>query len=339
MGTNNGSRRVLLQDIAKATGFTVNTVSRALKNKTDISRATCEQIQKVANEMGYVRNNIASSLRSGQSRTISVIVGEVSNPFYAIMIDTIHDIAETIGYTVLVLCSRDNEEQEQKAIITSIERQVDGVLLFPSNYAASSILLMQRAHIPFVLVSRYTPDPDYDCVVCDEEGGGYLAGKHLIEAGHRKLAFVYSTEVLFSSEQRVRGLKRAASEAHIPPEDVRIYQVTEEEEAVRQLRAWKSEGLTGLFLFCDMEAWKMTTLLETCGMVEDFDMVGFDNIQKVIRFPSNLCTIDGSMRVLVKAAMEILQRRIHGEESLPGTRVFPVHLVCRGSCKTAPVHP
>ena len=83
------SRPVTLADIAKATGLSVNTVSRALKNKDDISRETCERVQKVAREMGYVRNYIASSLRSGRTKTIAMIAGSMMNPFYAILGDLI----------------------------------------------------------------------------------------------------------------------------------------------------------------------------------------------------------------------------------------------------------
>ncbi|MCE5342704.1 MAG: LacI family transcriptional regulator [Eubacteriales bacterium] len=328
-----GAKRVLLQDIAIATGYTVNTVSRALQNKYDISKSTCAHIQKVADEMGYVRNNIASSLRSGKSRTLAVIVGEASNPFYAIMIDTIHDIAEGNGYTVMVLCSRDKAEQEQKAIVTSIGRQVDGVLLFPSNHTASNLAMMRQSGIPFVLVSRHLENPDYDSVVCDEETGGYLAGKHLIQAGHRKLAFVYFSEVVFSSEQRTRGLLRAAREAGIPAEDVHFFQRGTDAQTVAQLRQWKAEGVTGIFVFCDIEAWQLYDCMNTCGMKDDFSLVGFDNIQGVIGFPSPLCTVDGAMREVAKAAFLLLMERIRGDVLPPKSLMFPVRLVCRGSCR------
>jgi LacI family transcriptional regulator len=333
MKTTSGSKRVLLQDIATATGYTVNTVSRALQNKSDIAKSTCAYIQKVADEMGYVRNNIASSLRSGRSRTLAVIVGEASNPFYAIMIDTIHDIAEENGYTVLVLCSRDHAPQEQRAIITAIGRQVDGVLLFPSTHSDENITLLRQSGIPFVLVSRHTENPDYDYVVCDEETGGYLAGKHLIEAGNRKLAFCYVNEVAFSSVQRTHGLMRAAKEAGIPEEDVRFFQYHGDAEIIRQLKQWKKEGVTGIFAFCDIEAWKLAGCLDAAGLSGDFSLMGFDNIQSIIGFPSPLCTIDGAMRELSKAAFSILIKRIHGDDSPPKAQVFPVRLVCRGSCR------
>ena len=333
MKTTDGTKRVLLQDIASETGYTVNTVSRALQNKPDISKATAAHIQQVAAQMGYVRNNIASSLRSGRSRTIAVIVGGASNPFYAIMIDSIHNLAEEIGYTMLVLCTRDLVEQERKAILTSISRQVDGILLYPSNQPEVNIALLQQSGIPFVLVSRHTEHAEYDYVVSDEETGGYLAGKHLIEAGHRKLAFVYSYEVIYSSIQRVNGFLRAAHEAGIPESDIRMFQYQSEPQCADQLIRWREEGVSGLFLFCDIEAWQLMGLMEKLGLRENFSLVGFDNIQGIIGFPSPLCTIDSSIQDVSKAAFDILIRRINGDRSPVLEKVFPVRLVCRGSCK------
>ena len=85
-------KRVTLLDIANATGYTINTVSRALKNKDDISRETCQRIQEVAHSMGYVRNYMAGALRSGRTKTIGLILSEVSNPYYAVMADEIQNV-------------------------------------------------------------------------------------------------------------------------------------------------------------------------------------------------------------------------------------------------------
>ena len=93
MAQSNGIRRVTLQDIARETGYSINTVSHALRNKDDIARETRERIQRVAQDMGYMGNQIASSLRSGRTRTLAVILGNMSNPFYGIMADTIQDAA------------------------------------------------------------------------------------------------------------------------------------------------------------------------------------------------------------------------------------------------------
>lgn len=332
MKMQKGPKRVLLQDIADATGYTVNTISRALQDKTDIAESTRNYIKKIADDMGYVRNNIASSLRSGCSRTLAVVIKEASNPFYAIMIDTIHDFAEKNGYTVIVFCTRDIQEQERRAIIIAIGRQVDGVVLFPSAKSADNLALLRRNGIPFVLVSRHMKNPDYDYVICDEEEGGYLAGTHLIKAGHRKLAFFYIFDVVFSSEQRMNGFLRATREAGVPDDDVHFYQYKSDGETVEQLRRWKAEGVTGIFAFCDIEAWKFINCLHAGGMSKDFALIGFDNIQGCIGFPSPLCSIDGSLQRLPEIAISILIERIRGDQSPPKAVVLPVRLVCRGSC-------
>ncbi len=332
MKSSKEPKRVLLKDIASVTGYTVNTISHALQDKTDIAESTRTYIKNVANEMGYVRNSIASSLRSGRSRTLAVIVKEASNPFYAIMIDTIHDVAEKYGYTVFVFCTRDVATQERNAILVAIGRQVDGILLFPSAKSSANLTLLRNSGIPFVLISRHLKNPDYDYVVCDEEEGGYLAGKHLIEAGCRKLIFFYNFDVVFSSERRTNGLMRAVREAGIPDQDVISYQYQNDKEMAERLRQWKAQGFTGVFAFCDIEAWQFASHLQACGLTQDFALVGFDNIQKTIDFPSPLCTIDGSMRQLPKIAISILIDRIRGDASPPKSIILPVRLVCRGSC-------
>ena len=123
--------RVTLQDIARATGYTSNTVSRALKDKTDIAPETRKLIQKKAREMGYVRNYIASSLRSGRTKTIALISGTMSNPFYAVLADLIQREAFRLGYSLMILCSLDDPETEISMVEMALSRQVDGILIIP----------------------------------------------------------------------------------------------------------------------------------------------------------------------------------------------------------------
>ena len=124
--------RVTLQDIAQATGFTVNTVSRALKNKDDISRETCLKIQQVAREMGYVRNYIASSLRSGRTKTIAMIAGSMTNPFYAILADQIQlgsDLEHLEGLASFPVAESGDVEVRQMDLL-------DGFAFFASHKAS-----------------------------------------------------------------------------------------------------------------------------------------------------------------------------------------------------------
>ena len=324
--------RVTLQDIAKATGFTVNTVSRALKNKEDISRDTCLHIQNVAREMGYVRNYIASSLRSGRTKTIAMIAGSMMNPFYAVLGDLIQQEAVRLGYSLMILGSRDDPETESRMVEMALSRQVDGVLITPCAFDSPALELLRSSGIPFVLLSRYLTGAQDDCVICDDAQGGRLAASHLIEHGHKNLAMISFRHVIFSSQKRFDGFQRACLDAGIPEGNIHYAEPENREEVLRQLQAWQAEGVTGLFSFCDVEAWSIITMMDNEGMNPSFGIVGFDNIMRYINFPKPICTIDPNLREEAVTAIDLLRKRIHDPSLPPQQVVLPVSLVCRGSC-------
>lgn len=327
-------KRVTLQDIARKTDYSINTVSRALKDKPDIAAPTRQLIQHVANEMGYVRNIMASSLRSGRTKTIGLILGAMSNPYYAMIADEVHDAATKIGYSLMTMCTREDPDEELRAVEMAMGRQVDGILLFPGRDAVRSIERMRAADMPYVLMSRHLGRDEDDSVVCAEEEGGYQATKHLIDSGRRKLGFMCGHTVVFSGDMRRAGFCRACEEAGIPETDRRYLLTHDPEEMTKTLLQWRREGVNGLFMFCDMEAWNAINLLQNHGVrvPEDVAIVGYDNIQSRINFPMPLCTIDSSPAEMIDKAISLLRQRIHREALPPQHLVVPARLVCRESC-------
>ncbi|MCR4876152.1 MAG: LacI family transcriptional regulator [Clostridiales bacterium] len=325
-------RPVTLHDIAVATGYTVNTVSRALKDKDDISRETRERIQKVARDMGYVRNYLASSLRSGRTRTLAMIAGSMINPFYAILADLIQREAVLLGYSLMILCSQDDPDTELQAVEMAISRRVDGVLITPCSFDSPGLSTLRNAGIPFVLLSRYDRGTRDDCVYCNDEEGGFLAGKHLIDAGHRKLAMLTYHQVAFSSRERFSGFRRACLEAGLPADDVFFACLEKPSAILAQLEAWLRRGVTGLFSFCDVEAWQTITLLETAGyrVPGDLTVVGFDNILGYIRFPKPISSVDCHLKEEACAAIDLVRKRIHTPDLPPQQLCLPVSFVVRG---------
>ena len=326
--------RVTLHDIAAATGVTVNTVSRALKNKEDISRETCERIQRVAREMGYVRNYIASSLRSGRTKTIAMISGSMMNPYYAILCDLIQREAVRLGYGLMILCSQDDPETEIKMVEMALSRQVDGVLITPCSFESPALSLLRSSGLPFVLLSRYLEGDTDDCVICDDWQGGYLAGRHLIDHGHRNLAMISFHHVVYSSRKRFEGFQQACLDAEIPTGNIHYAEPENEQQILLQLNQWHAQGVTGLFSFCDVEAWSLITMLENSGqgLEKDFSVIGFDNILGYINFPKPICSIECQLQKEACTAIDLLRNRIH-EPSLPPQQVIlPVSLVCRDTC-------
>lgn len=345
MTQSNGSKHVTLEDIAKRTGYSINTVSHALRNKDDIARETRDKIQRVAAEMGYMRNQIASSLRSGRTHVLAVILGGMSNPFYGIMADSIQDAAQNAGYSVMIMCSRDNAELERVLVEEAISRRVDGILLIPNSQSGPTIQRLRQSGMPFVLMSRYLSEGEADSVVCDEVEGAYLATRHLIESGRRRLGYIASRRVVFSSERRLSGFLRACDEAGIPPADREIYEASRNIMDTRQMEVWYEElvekliqlrnaGFDGLFVFCDVEAWHMLDAMQKTGRFDtgDFGIVSFDNIEGALSFPIPLCSVSYDFSEMAGKGIELLRHRIHHNDLPYQSAVIPVSLVCRGSC-------
>ena len=336
---------ITLHDIAQRTGYSVNTVSRALRNKNDISQATCARIQRTAQEMGYMGNQIASSLRSGRTKIITVILGSMSNPYYGIMTDTLQGAAAALGYSLLIMCSRERADLELEMAEMAAARRSDGILLFPTNASIRTVERLRELKIPCVLMSRTLGDDVADTVVSDETHGAYLATRHLIEHGRRNLAFLSRQHIVFSYEKRLRGFLSACEEMGIPEQNrhsfVSVPSATEDPlscdwqtPTLSQLIQWRREGVDGIFVFCDVEAWHVQSVLQQAPELAGWDVgiIGFDNIQGTQHFPAELCSVDCAFDEMARQGIDLLRERIHGSSQPRKTIICPVQMVCRGSC-------
>lgn len=284
--------------------------------------------------MGYIRNQMASALRSGRTKTLGVIVGGMSNPYYGIMTDAIQNVATEKGYSLLIFCSRDDPDIELQLVESAISRQVDGILLFPCQGSARTIARMKAAGVPYVLMARHMNSQEDDYVVCDEEEGAYLAARHLIEAGCTRLGFLSSFNVVYSSEKREKGFYRALESCGLPRENGLSACCRDADETSEQLRTWRLMGVTGIFVFCDLEAWRAISLLKLQGVdvPQDMAVVGFDNIQGILPVTSPLCSVDYDIPAMARSGIDLLRARIHREEIEPQHIAYPPRIVCRGSC-------
>jgi LacI family transcriptional regulator len=177
---------VTIRDIAKRAGVSINTVSRALNNKPDISEETKRKILKIARELGYVKNATASSLRSKQTNIVGVIIADSANPFYAEVLKGIEAASRKYGYQIMLMNTERVYENEEKAIEVLLQRRVDGLLITPVQDRSDDIKALIERKVPFVIVGRHFEELEVDEIHSDEVKGGYLATRHLIERGRKK---------------------------------------------------------------------------------------------------------------------------------------------------------
>lgn len=334
--------RVTLSEIAKATGYTINTVSRALRDRSDIAPATRKRIQEVAQRMGYVPNMAAASLRLGKSNTIACILRYVVNPYFGLMFEYLSEAAAACGWNVIAMSANEDEQKELEAIQSAYARGVDGVILVPSQQSDRARELLEQCGLPYVLLARHFPGHEADCVLCDEELAGYLAATHLIKAGHRKIAYVCDGGCVRNIVDRRDGFLRAVRAAGLDEDGVHVIPSRHSDgqsDAVDQARTIarliRGEGLTGVVVFCDMQARHIIAELRRyrVRVPEDVSFVGFDNIDGASPSPLPLCSVGSDYRAMCETAIDLLRRRTEGDRSPAQTVLFPVEMYCRESCR------
>lgn len=207
---------VTLRDVAAASGVSLSTASRALDERGTQSRsAAAQHVRKVAAELGYRRNSFASSLRRGETRTLGVLVPRLSDTVMALMFEELERAAAARGYFAMVATSGDQPEEERRAAETLLDRNVDGLILATARLDDELPRLLRERGVAHALVLR--TDGVSPSAVGDDDVGGYLAVRHLIDLGHREIAVVTGPSFTSSAVGRLAGARRALDEADINP--------------------------------------------------------------------------------------------------------------------------
>lgn len=329
-------RTVTLKDLAGKTGYSINTVSRALRGKDDISEDTISKIKQTAREMGYINNTIASSLRLGYTNTIAVILGDISNPHFSIIMKEIENHGREYGYSAFLLNTNENSAMEREAIKTAINKNVDGIIICPAQEDDSNIRFLMQSGVPFIQIGRYTGGLDANFVVCDDVNGGYLAAKHLIENGHERILFLNGPSYISSAAERLKGYQLAHREAGLTVEPKLIREVSVSESNISQiLSQLEKDGVeyTAIFAFSDSMAWEAWTWLHQRGfkVPGDYSLIGFDHIQSRMAIPFQLTTISSYKAKMSVTAMDCLRCKINPDSETDGH----CEDICRHVIKTA----
>lgn len=202
-------KKVSISDIARKAGVSVSTVSFVMNDKAvkmRISREVIERVEGVAREMGYRPNQLARGLRTGKTKTIGLIVENISNSFFATLAKTIEDEAKKYDYKV-VYCSTDNDDVKARELINMLsQRQVDGYIITPTPLLADEIRKLQAENKPVVLIDRYFPEHhEIPAVLVDNYGGVSKGTESLIERGYRKIALVSIETGMAHMKDRLTG--------------------------------------------------------------------------------------------------------------------------------------
>lgn len=322
--------KVRLCDIAEKTGFSINTVSHALRDLPDISEATKAIIRRAAEELDYIPNLQAGSFKSGKRGMISVILPDIVNPHFTLLFHEAETYFQKLGITTFFMNTGESAHDELSSVRASIGQNVDGIILCPTVGDEEALGLLSRSHTPYVLVGRHAGSA-HRAIITDDEAGGYLAAKHLLSLGHRRIACVRTGGVISSDRERYRGYCRALSEAGLAPCEDDILQLSlrarENAEAITDFLT-KNPDCRAIFAFSDLLANEIIAVATALGrrVPEDLSVVGFDRIGDAYPQPLPLTTVGTAGTSLGLAAAECLHKKIEGKQDADTVTVLPVAL-------------
>ncbi|MBO4940957.1 MAG: LacI family DNA-binding transcriptional regulator [Clostridia bacterium] len=327
-------KNITLADIAAKTGFSINTVSHALHDKPDISQKTKDYIIKTANEIGYIANSSASSLRSGKTKSIAIICGDISNPYFSIMIREMEITLKNYGYTSFIINTDENQKIEKNAIISAISRGTDGIVLCPVQENNENIDFIKSKKMPYILIGRRF-DESSSYVVCDDENGGKLAAMHLFDEGIKKILFLNGPSYISSASERLSGIEIAFREADIPLENLCTEEISITTEQTIEALLSKHSDCEAVICFSDLIAMQVCHCLKEAGknVPQDISVIGFDNIASNFYFSPMLSSVTSSKRKMASFAIEALMKMIETDDLTPINKVFKTKLILRETTK------
>ncbi|MCC6231268.1 MAG: LacI family DNA-binding transcriptional regulator [Verrucomicrobiales bacterium] len=336
---------VRLKDIAERAHVSIMTVSKVLRDAPDISAATKAKVRALASEMGYVPHAMAAGLRTRATRLLGLIIPGVVNPVYARLIMALEDRAYELGFDLFLAHTLEKPEREEFVIRRLLARRVEGLFVIPIPRLGDQPAIyseLSRLKLPLVVLG---PAPEFCAgfprVAADEISASREITQHLLDLGHRRIAFLSGRSVCPSALARLEGYRRALRDAGMEVDDRLILQAGSGIEdgfqsGLEIIR--ESLGVTAIQAVNDLVAiGAMNALLsQHIRVPEDVSVAGFGNILTAEHGRVPLTTAREPKFRLGVAAMEVMQNLLRGKP--PENRTLRAELVIRASTAPAAVN-
>jgi LacI family transcriptional regulator len=334
---------VRLKDIAARAGVGVMTVSKALRDKHDVSPETKTRVKLVAQQLGYVPNSSAQGLRTRTTKLFGIVVSTFTSPIFSRVVLAIEERAYELGYDVLIAQSLDIPEREEACVNRFLARRVDGLFIVPAYRMATEARIYQELlarKVPTVVLGHTVPFCNqFVNVESDDMTGSYQATQHLLNLGHKRIAFFSGPPGTPWTQERFEGYRRALREAGLDVDDKLVFQAGRSiEDGAKAALQMINEGsdATAVQTVNDTLAVGCTETLLKQGLKipADISVVGFGNILMSQHFTVPLTTSRQPKYRLGSAAVEAMQQLIKGKR--PDSKRLAAELVIRASSGTAP---
>ena len=323
--------RPTMRDVAAAAGVSLMTVSRVVNGEGGVAAETAARVERAIAELGYQRNDIARHLRQKNrvSRTIGLVVDDLANPFYSIMARAVEDEAYRRGYLVLLGSTNDDPGRERDLVTAFSARQVDGLILVPTSGNQHALA---RLRTPLVCADRMARGLDVDTVTVDNRGGARQAVTHLLDQGHRRVAYLGDQRDIWTLRERYAGYRDAFNAAGL---DVSADLVRHGLRSRTSAAAATAELMTlsdpPTALFCANDLITMGAIDGLGTATREVALVGFDDFPLADKLSPAVTVVSQDPGTVGATAAQLLFSRIDGHPAPPRSVVLMTRFIPRGS--------
>jgi LacI family transcriptional regulator len=326
-----------IRDVARRAGVAPITASRVINNTGYTSEDVRRRVHQATNELGYTPNALARSLRSNQTRTLALVLTDVTNPFWTTVARGVEDTASEAGFHV-ILCNTDESENKQETYLeTLVQKRVDGMLLVPAGNHPQPLTYLSQQGIPVVMLDRWLPGLQVDSVRSDSCGGAYELTRLLLSLGHRQIAVISGPHHVSTAEDRVAGYRQALAEAGVSPLEAWVrygsFAIESGQTMMRDILSLPEQP-TALFACNNFLAIGALKELRLAGLnvPKNISVVGFDDLPASIVIDPFLTAAAQPAYAMGQRATQLLLDRLgNGKNSPIQEIILPVTILQRQS--------
>ena len=324
-----------MHDVARAAGVSAMTVSRYLHQPSLLKPATRVKVQQAIERLQYIPNETARTLLTGRTRTVALVVADITNPFFTAIARGAEDVAVASAYTLVLGNSDERLEKERGYLRTTIARRMDGLVLSPAEAGEHHIAWFTQHKIPVVLIDREIAGVRADAVLSDSRDGARQLVAYLVARGYREIAFIGGEAGVSSLEERLAGYRDAMREAGLAPEEHlgRYDRQSGEEIMTRLLSGGRVPHPRAVIAANNYVAVGALVALRRAGLRTpgDVALACFGDLEIAALLDPFLTVIAQPAYEMGRLAMDALLERIGGYQGAPRRRVLPVKLIARRS--------
>jgi LacI family transcriptional regulator len=326
-----------LKDVAQVAGVSVTTVSRFLNGSLDLPDRTRTAVEAAILALNYQPNQHARRLSRGRSDTIGLVIPDVATPFFATLVAAVEAEADRRGLGLTLHATLNRRERELSYLQAVRRNQVDGLIFVTNHPDDGTLAAAINDSGQVVILDEDVAGTSVPKLFCDNDQGGYLAGRHLAEAGHRRVLFIGGGDSMLSGTRRFAGFKRAMMEIWGKDAQIERYEgeyLAEFGRAAAQRMLAAELKVTAVFATSDEITIGVLEVLNAAGIrvPQDLSLVGFDDVSPLHLFAPAVTAVRQPVRALgIRALALLLDSDWTDPEKLPPEEILPVTLIMRKS--------